>query len=688
MILSPKKSVFISIVIFLLLCSIFYLNGVSPMSFSLFVAVIILGVIIPGKLIYRENFWIGMVFGIIFLTLAFYISNLLLMNWLVFAIIIIADIVWLVKNRGKIESIPTVKLEKPDIALIIILLTTVVIIFYGSLSTGFYDEGYVLYGPHGLDSIAHISLIAELKHNIGHEVPAFAGIKLSGYHIFSDVFAAAVSYIGNIELMDLYIKFLPLFIIPLTIAVAYVVSGMLFNNKKIAIFITFLIIFSGNFSFIVGIMQGNWLKPWDAVFYNVGSELLFFNMPYTFSIPILFAALYFMQKLMHEHQSFLNIILLGFLLGIAFEYKIYLWIVALGAMAIAGIFCALAKKEFRPLAVVAVSLIVASPFILQNLEFAEGGLFKFHAGWMVISSLMYSNIFPNLTEMLKTMLINSKIIEFLALVVTSFFIFFIGFMGLRIMGIKDFLKKLWNYKNQDFLTIFLINAVLISFTMMMFFLFQKDILETETIRFGLYFIIFFNILAAPWFIEFMQKYSKIVPILIIIIFLISPVQSLITKNIETKLIVPYDMYDSFIFLRKNTPEDSIIIFPVCNTIISSPNTQQNNFSAMENDCIVEQANTVFSGMSERRVVLDSLRMARQVGTKEEVIDNRIEDIKEFYSTNDPEKAMEIVKKYGIDYVYEDAANKIKFEKNWLKLEWQREDIRIYSIATANNAVIY
>ncbi len=302
-----------------------------------------------------------------------------------------------------------------------------------------YDFGIGYWGPNGHDAIWHLALIKQINNpfNISH--PAISGQKLTNYHPAFDVLVAFVSKTTGLSVEFLYFQIFPLISSTLLVILSYKLGLILYQKQFWAVFLAFLVSFSGSFGWIITFIRNGQFGG-ESIFWSMQSASNQLNPPFSWSLILILVGLIIISTLRtaNSRYSYLYLGLITLVIPLVKTYAGLLWYPLLLLFSIS----LHQSKIFKVLLVY--GLIGIYTFILFNpspkklLSFSP---FWFSHSmiespdrlyWPKIASLRYNlALKPNFDKRL-------VLIE-LALVV----VFFIGNFGFRTLGLLS-IKRLIN----------------------------------------------------------------------------------------------------------------------------------------------------------------------------------------------------------------------------------------------------
>lgn len=490
----------------------------------------------------------------------------------------------------------------------------------------------VFWSSHGHDGMWHIALMNEIKNGWPFENPVFTGEKLVNYHFFSDILPAVVSKYwpgSNTNLdLNLYFRVFP-FIYSLFLGVAaHYLTKRITKSFSASVWAVVFTYFAGSFGYLIG--KG------ESVFWATQIQSSSGNPPQIISDFLILAFLYYAYSYI-EKKKIKVLIICILLLGTLTEFKVYGAVVLIGATLLSGLW-----QIAIPAGILAAALYLPNS--------SGGASFLILQPWWYIRTMIVEPGRLNLVdwELRRQTYIyehNWKRVIFLEGV--GFLIFFFGNLGLRFVGLWDFIKSGKSILKDRFNRLFIL-TILISITLPLLFL-QKGV-ASNSAQFLQYFILLFGILAgisASRFISFLKFPIFQILASIFLILLMVPTQVGLLKDFygtPQKPRGPFAKVSSeeltaLKFLKDNTASDSIILTSPKNDSVEEVGTPD----------IWAWADTGYvSAISGRREYFSDKEQVDIMGYD---FTQRQEVKKEIFGSTDAESVKNLLNEAKIDYVY-------------------------------------
>mgnify|MGYP001568952004 CR=1 FL=1 len=391
-------------------------------------------------------------------------------------------------------------------------LPTILLIFLGSLSWSLtmvksgiiYPYGMGFWGPNGHDGIWHIALINHLAKG-SFEMPIFAGERIRNYHIGFDLTLAWIHKLTNIPAHNLYFQVLPPI---LAILVGYLTYKFVLawrGSKTEAFWATFFVYFAGDFGWIVTLVRnGNF--GGESLFWSQQAVSTLVNPPFAMSLVLILASLIFLLKLT-EKFNIKYLLLCILLFGVLAQIKIYAGILMLGALGLTIPYSLLRYKNVAKVFIIGVILVASAVFsLLLFLPLNSGSqkMVVFQPFWFLETMMAVSDRFgwQKFYEALMNYKTGHIWIKLIPAYIVAFIIFFVGNMGMRVIGLYSVLRE-GMQKRLGEIDVFLLGVALLGTLLPM------CILQTgtpwNTIQFFYYSLFVFAIYTGVWVGRFAER---------------------------------------------------------------------------------------------------------------------------------------------------------------------------------------
>ncbi len=491
------------------------------------------------------------------LTLISYILIVLNVPFLIIPIVLLAIIF------GAKPAVKTVKQIKVKFNLQTFLVLAVFSLgIAGQLAvispSGTVQNGDLLFwSAHGHDGTWHIALMEEIKRGWPFQNPIFAGEKLVNYHFFSDILPAMASKYLPIDNADLYFRIFPFIYSIFLGASAYFLTKKLSKNKTAPIWATIFTYFAGSFGYIVTYIKGKTIGG-ESIFWATQPQSAGGNPPQIISDFMILAAVYFYilfkeEKGKGKGKNILFIIC-TILFGTLVSFKVYAGVVALTALGFTGLWQFIKEKKLETLILTFVGGILSIVLYFPNTSGSTAFLI-FQPWWYIRTMVVEPSRLNWLDLELRRQFYVARggiksILRILEYEGIAFIIFFFGNLGMRFIGLKEFIKT------------HPIIKLIISFSLILPMLFIQKGVASNTSQFLQYFVLFFGILAGVQFAEFPKKAKYFIgPILIILMI---PTQVGLLHEFYSRPAfakISHGEIEALNYVKENTQENAILLTP-------------------------------------------------------------------------------------------------------------------------------
>lgn len=508
----------------------------------------------------------GSIVGFVALTLLSYF--LIVLNIPVLIIpIVITGLVFLIKPLKK--TLGQIKI-KPNLQTILIILVFTLGIL-GQLAiiapSGTFQNGdMVFWSSNGHDGAWHIALMEELKRGWPLQDPGFAGVKLVNYHYLSDVLPAIVSKYLPISDALIYFQIFPLIYSVFLGASAFYLTKKITHNFSASIWATIFTYFAGSFGFIVTYIKNKTIGG-DSLFWGPQPQSASGNPPQIASCFLLLSGIYFLLSLLQTKNTRarkLYFVICVLIFGTITSFKVYAGIILLGALGITGVWQLIKERKIQLLVLTTISAILAAILYLPNTSGSVA--FLIFQPWWFIRTMIVEPSRLNLVDWelrRQTYIADHNWKRVISLEGVGFLIFFFGNLGMRFIGLWEYLKS------------HLIIKTIIILSLLLPLLFLQKGVAGNTSQFLQYYILLFGILAGIATAKIVSKIKILAPIIILIM-------------IPTQVGLIYEFYSrpafakitagemqALAFVKNNTNDQAVVITPLYNQYLNLPGPTPN-----------------------------------------------------------------------------------------------------------------
>lgn len=525
----------------------------------------------------------------------------------------------------------------------------------------------LFWSANGHDGAWHIALMDEIRRGWPFQNPSFAGERLINYHFFSDILPAMLGKYLPVSDITLYFKVFP-FIGSLFLGVsAHYLTKKLSKNQNAPIWATIFTYFAGSFGYIVTFIKNKTIGG-ESIFWATQPQSAAGNPPQIASDFLILTSLYFCLSFREQKTKKAKVIYSAIcivLFGTLASFKVYAGVVALGALGIAGLWQLIKEKKIDTLIITGISGILAAVLYLPNTSGSTA--FLIFQPWWYIRTMIVENSRLDWIDLelrrqfyldrggIKSIL---RILEYEGI---GLLIFFFGNLGVRLLGLKEYIKT----------NVFIKSAIVISLVLPLLFL-QRGV-ASNTSQFLQYFVLFFGILAGIAVSNLLSK-IKNAPIRTIFALI------LIAIMIPTQIGLIYEFYKrpafakissgeltALNYIKNNTSKDSVIITPPYNQYLDLKETTPNIWDWFDTSYVAafssrrtyfedyEQADIMGYSWRERDTIKKTIFEGSEIQTVQKAFESTHANIiyypKELKPTVAPEE-------YGLNKIFENDAAEV------------------------------
>lgn len=653
----------------------------------LFLAVSVILLTIPGWIITRffkipiegfiEKYVLSTLVGIVVFTLFAYLLaflNLRIFMWM-FPIL---GILFVLKNiKLVLPFIKTVVNIKLPIYIVIILIFGVIGQVLVNAPSGLpYSEGIYFWSAHGRDGMWHLALMEEMhRNNFPFDNPQFAGHKVQNYHFFTDLFMSEITRLFHFSNLDIYFRFIPV-LFSILLGLASFIFVKLWSGKNSAgLWAMFFTYFSGSLGFLLTLARDKTLGG-ESIFWISQPPSVLGNPPQAAAFIIIIVFMYcFLNFTKTKKNGY--ILISALLAGSIIGFKVYAGIVLLAGLFIVGLYGFLKQGSIKILLIFVVALIISFLIYLPNSN-NSGGFIIWEPWWYIRTMVIVPDRLNWMDMELRrqTYISENNWKRVIQLETTAFLIFFVGNLGVRILGfwriIKSFRKNLLN----DNFSIFYYVVIFISLLIPLLFL-QKGVVY-NSIQFAQYFLLLFGFLAAISISDIFEKIKlkpiKILITVLIIIFAIPTHIGLLRQFYFNSALskISYQELSALQFLKEKTSSGAIILTAPFNRY------EKDKYKNPPIPISAWSDTSYVSAISSRRTLISDEEQLDIMGYKTGEI---IKERKEVFDSVKPEEVNKFLKKYKVDFIYLAWGQKFAAPLNQVNitLAFDREHAKVYKV---------
>ncbi len=499
-----------------------------------------------------ERILMGSVAAFAALTLICYILIVLHVPFLIIPISLIAAF-FAFKPIVKTIKLTKIKLNFQTIIILIVFTLGITGQMAVISPSGVFKNGDLLFwSSHGHDATWHIALMEEIKRGWPFQNPIFSGEKLTNYHFFSDILPAMVSKYLPISNLNLYFRIFPFFYSLFLGASAYFLTKKLTKSFSASIWATIFTYFAGSFGYVIG--KG------ESVFWATQPQSASGNPPQIISDFLVLTIIYFVILLGEQRNKSKSRIIFAIctiFVGTLVSFKVYAAVVVFGGLAVAGIWQLIKERKLQLLILTLVSGILALVLYLPNTS--NSASFLIFQPWWYIRTMIVEPSRLNLLDWelrRQTYIYEHNWKRVIWLEGMGFLIFFFGNLGVRFIGLWDFLKSHIIFKA----------IIVLSFILPLLFL-QKGV-ASNTSQFLQYFVLLFGILAGITTAKIVAKLKFLIPIIIVLMI---PTQIGLLREFYSRPAFAKITSSELLaleFIKDNTSPDTVIVTPPYNQYLN------------------------------------------------------------------------------------------------------------------------
>lgn len=522
------------------------------------------------KLNLLEDLFISTVFGLLLFTAFSFFTSYVNLQIIVVIAFLLLDILAI-----KSKFWTRLRLDKKDIIPLLFVLFLSLIFCIPMITSGFEGDSLRLIGVNNIDTLWYLSLINELKFNFPPDHPGFSGEPLFGYHFLLFFLMAKVGDIFNIPSITLVLKLFPVLIGILWGIGVYALIKKWIKNRLTAVIGVFLTMFGGSSVYL------SWLEGYTSLHIDSGYGIMqpatsLANPPFAISIVFLIAFLFSLHGYL-KSRFYGWLFIISLIVGLTPLFKVYGGIIIIVAFALLFLY-EIFRKKFN---IIFFSLISAILFFLSYWSFTDRNAHLiFYPFWPIHNTLIDNFPWYGYDEKIRTYSQQGVISGLIRTELYALYIFFIGNLGTRIigllLGIIFFLK---NRKRPSLFTVVFLFLTLIALVIPTFFIQTGKVFET--IQFAWYYLFLVSILAAIGYgCLFSLRFNLILKLFLIIIIIVATIPSAISSlrgylNFNESTIMDKDFYNSLSFLSKNGDyNDTVLVLPEPSYLVTRDNIEK------------------------------------------------------------------------------------------------------------------
>lgn len=543
-----------------------------------------------------ESILMGGIFVFSFATLLSYILIVLNIPYLIIPTLLLLLVLF---RKTFLRIIKSIKFSLTWNTVVIVTVFTIGIV--GQLAiiapSGSYQNGdLVFWSAHGHDGTWHMALMEEIKKSLPaggqgfpFQNPIYAGTPLKNYHFFSDILPAVVSKYTNVSNENLYFRIFPLIYSIFLGASAFFLTKKITKNFGASVWATIFTYFSGSFGYLIG--KG------ESVFWATQIQSSSGNPPQIISNFLFLASIYYCLVFLDQKEKRLELkyFLISFvLLGTISAFKIYAGAILLLTLSIIGTWNLIFKKDVRLFLLSLLSGVLALALYIPNSS--NSGSFLIFEPWWYIRTMIVEPSRLNLLDWelrRQTYIYEHNWKRVIWLEGMGFLIFFFGNLGMRFLGLREFIKTNAIFK------------ISITLSLILPLLFLQKGVASNTAQFLQYFILLFGILAGIQTAKISSRFKFVIPIIIILMI---PTQVNLLKEFYSRPAfakIGSSELEALSFVKQNTDQDSVILTPPYNQYLDQKQITPNIWDWFDTSYV--------SALSSRRTYFDDYEQVDIMG---------------------------------------------------------------------------
>lgn len=627
------------------------------------------------KLNLLEDLFISTVFGLLLFTIFSFFASYLNLQIIVLLVILLLDVLAI-----KIKFWKRLKIDRKDILPFISVLILCAIFSIPLVTSGPEGDNLRLMGINSTDALWHLSLINELRSNFPPNNPGFSGESLIGYHFFTFFLMSKIGVILNIPSILLVFKLFPVLVSFLWGVGVYTFINKWTKNRLSAVIGVFLTMFGGSFVYF------SWLEGYKSLSLDGGYGIMqpatsLINPPFAISIIFLVAFLFSLYEYL-KSKSYSWLWIISLIVGLTPLFKVYGGIIIMIGFLMLFLY-EIFRRRFK---IIPFSLIAATLFFLTYWSFADRNAHLIlHPLWPIHNNLRDNFPWYGYDEKIYTYSQQGVISGLIRTELYAFFIFFIGNLGTRIIGLfLGLIKVIKESKKPSLFFVVFISMTVLSLIIPVFFIQTGKVFET--IQFTWYYLFLTSILSAIGYGYFLSlNFNLFLKLLFIIIVILATIPSAVSSirgylNFNDITFVNKDLYNSLNFLSmRGSYNDIVLILPEEEYSFESERISKWYYS--DSKPFIPALANKSSFLSNQYIEFEHLdkekrlRFIEQIIEMEKGITGKDIDVSEEFK-NDVYKKL---KNYGIVYIYSYYPLKITELFDNIKLIYSNPKAYIYEV---------
>ncbi|OGG16329.1 hypothetical protein A3D78_06885 [Candidatus Gottesmanbacteria bacterium RIFCSPHIGHO2_02_FULL_39_14] len=422
---------------------------------------------------------------------------------------------------------------------------------------GFRQEASGLRFPSIHDNLWNIAVINNLIKQVPPEHPAVSGTLLRNHHYFYHYFLVLINKFTSINIFDLYFRFGPI-LVSLLFGLSLLSFASLFTQKKsIRALAVFLGFYSGNLAYLAPFIfksvrhsQGNLFfadQPFDQIF-NPYSVLGFAVFLYSF-----YSLFFFLRS---KKLSSGWLIITSILIGASFGIKSFAGIILISSIILTALVSYIYYRNKKIVLIALTSLFIFLPVFLLISSSGSVSL-KFAPGWLLREMMVGTDKLnlPRYADMENYYQSTKNYLGLIKIKSVELFIYLIGNLGVRILGIFFLVKKLIDKTNTSEKVTLLFITFAVVFSLSLPLLFNLSASPFNVIQFTPFSLVVLSVLTAL----LLDRLKFLLIVIIILLAIPVNVRNFISKFSHSGDFIANSKIAPLDYLKKNSAKGSIIL---------------------------------------------------------------------------------------------------------------------------------
>lgn len=668
--------------IFLLIQTLIFFLLFATLSFFVFYITGFTVIINQKKILKdQEIIALSLSLGMIFFVLLAIILGLCNLRWLVLPFLFVVCLLTILKYKW--ETFSPWKLFAKDRMLLFLIVLGILIQGFINFPSGYlYKDGLKFWSSQGHDGLWHVSLMEEISKNFPPQNPIYSGEKLYNYHFLVDVLMGEFHRIFPFfSSLDLYFRFFPVvlsFLIGISVF-AFVKRWQ--NNHIIGYLALFFTYFVGSFGYIVLYIKYGKIFGGETIFWAAQINTILGNPPHAISIGFMssfFLSFYFFIKERNKFWFLISALLALILSG----FKVSAGLTLLIGLGAAAFFNLIFNHRWTALALFAI--LGVSNFITIELMTRGAASFLMFLPWWFVRTMVVAKLGWIDLELRRQHYLAQETwhatLRVIQLEAEAFAIFFIGNLGMRIIGFFEQGRRIWkNKKNflKDPLEVLLFITMWTGFLIPLLFV-QRGIIYNN-IQFMQYFLLIFGFYAAISTDKLIGYFkSRVIKVIVLFFIVALSVPTVFGNLVEfyggppLAKITNMEL-QALNFLKENSKSGEVVLNTPFNKYL------QSKFDKQPWPIYAWYSTSYIPALSGLTTYLSSEEQALITGY---TVDKRLEKMKAFFRQDDLNAARFFLQDNKIDYIYlakGEIETPILLDNKTLEVFFENDEVIIYKV---------